>query len=331
MSGLNAPKIGWFLCRVMVPLWVATGAVFKLVELSPKTLPKETILNVANQWGINLYFLLATLIALELLAVVVMLMMARLARPMAILVLSVFCLILIGELVQGNLVNCGCFGDIPIPPWVMLAIDGALLLGVLLFDPTPVLPATPARWPVPLAVLLIVAGVGATFWRVIPAGRPPVVIPPVPGPPNPVTDPTANPSPAPLPSYWLADDLEAWIGKPWREIDLFTFMRKWPRDLDHGLRYVTFYGRTCEHCEEMFNYDLVRPELGSITTAVVVPHSKDELVGPDPFFLPATECEHLELPTGCEWLITTPLTVTVEDGIVTCAEEGSHTECMGLE
>ena len=66
-------------------------------------------------------------------------------------------------------------------------------------------------------------------------------------------------------------------------------------------------------------------------TAVIVPHAKDKRLGPDPFFMPETEVEHLDLPLGCDWLITTPLTISVEDGIVTCAEEGSHTECMGLE
>ena len=168
MSNPNPAKIGWVLCRVVVPLWVTAGAVFKLAENSPRLLPKETILNVADQWGINLHYLLATLIALELLAVIVMLMISRLARPMAIFVLSIFCLILIGEWVQGNLSNCGCFGDIPIPPWAMLIVDGTLLLGLLLFDPTPVMPATPARWPAFGAVVLILAGSAATFWRVLP-------------------------------------------------------------------------------------------------------------------------------------------------------------------
>ena len=65
--------------------------------------------------------------------------------------------------------------------------------------------------------------------------------------------------------------------------------------------------------------------------ALELHYDKDELLGPDPFFMPDTECEHLELPLGCEWLITTPLTIATEDGIVTCAEEGSHAECMGLE
>jgi hypothetical protein len=330
MPAPSGPKIGWFLCRVVVPLWVAAGAVFKLMELSPRTLPKETILDLANHWGIDLYSLLATLISLEILAAVVMLMVARLARPMAIIVLAVFCVILIGELVQGNLTNCGCFGDIPIPPWVMLAIDGPLLLGVLLFDPTPVMPATPARWPVAGAVVLVLAGSAATFWRVIPAGRAPDTVQHNGNPDDGSTDPTINPNPTPLPAYWLTDDLDDSIGKPWRELEPFTFMRQWPKGLDHGRRFVVFYGRMCEHCEEMFNFDLVQPELGSMTTAVLVPHAKDDKLGPDPFYVPDTECEHLELPLGCEWLITTPLIFTIEDGIVTCAEEGDHRACMGL-
>ena len=52
MARPNAARIGWVLCRVVVPMWVAAGAVVKLIELSPRTLPKETILNVAHQWGV---------------------------------------------------------------------------------------------------------------------------------------------------------------------------------------------------------------------------------------------------------------------------------------
>jgi hypothetical protein len=339
MARPNAARIGWVLSRVVVPMWVAAGAVVKLIELSPRTLPKETILNVADQWGLNLYYVLATLIAAELLAVVVMLMVSRLARPMALFTLSLFCLILIGELVQGNLANCGCFGNIPVPPWAMLIVDGLLLLGVAVFDPTPVMPASPARWPAFGAVVLAAAGATATFWRVIPAGQAPEIIGsnPLPRPipnPNPTdqpADPTINPDPVPLPGYWFTTNVDVWEGKPWREIELFSFMPTWPQGLDSGKRYVTFYGRTCDHCDDMFHADLTDPALGSMTTAVEVPVSKDELRGSNPWPMAETRCEHLQLPVGCDWIFTTPLTLTIEDGIVTCAEEGGHMRCMGLE
>jgi len=94
---------------------------------------------------------------------------------------------------------------------------------------------------------------------------------------------------------------------------------------------VTFYGRTCDHCDDMFHADLTDPALGSMTTAVEVPVSKDELRGSNPWPMAETRCEHLQLPVGCDWIFTTPLTLTIEDGIVTCAEDGGHTRCMGLE
>jgi hypothetical protein len=341
MSSPLSAKIGWTLTRLVVPLWVLTGAFFKLAHTSPRTLPKETILDVADQVGLNLYYLLAALIGLEIVAAVVMLTLSRLARPMAILMLGLFCLILIGELMQGNLATCGCFGEIPVPPWVMLVIDGALLLGVLLFDPAPLLPTTPARWPVGAALVLVIAGFAGSFARVIPAGRAMVPNPddgttindPDPGggnTPAPPDDPTVNPSPTPLPGYWFTSDTDAWVGKPWREIELFTFMPKWPRDLDSGRRFVVFYGRTCEHCEDMFREDLALPALGSIVSAVEVPYSKTALRGPNAWPMPQTPCEHLKLPLGCDWIITTPLVVAVENGIVTCVQEGDHTECMGI-
>ena len=124
-------KLGQILSRVVVPGWVLTGALFKLYESSPKLLPKETILKVANDLGIDLNVLLAVLIGLEFFAVAVMLCLARLARPMAIFLLSVFCLILLGEMALGNLTNCGCLGANSPPPWVILLIDGGLLFGVL--------------------------------------------------------------------------------------------------------------------------------------------------------------------------------------------------------
>jgi hypothetical protein len=270
---------------------------------------------------------------------------SRLARPMALFVLSAFCLILVGELVQGNLSSCGCFGNIPVPPWAMLIVDGLLLLGVAVFDPTPVMPATPARWPAFGAAVLVAAGTTATFWRVIPASAPPQPIgtqplprpnpspnpSPNPPPPDQPVDPTINPNPAPLPGYWFSSDVTIWEGKPWSEVELFSFMPVWPQGLDSGTRYVVFYGRTCDHCDDMFNADLTDPSLGSMTTAVEVPESKDRMSGPNPWPMPETMVEHLQLPLGCDWIFTTPLTLTIEDGIVTCAEEGSHTRCMGLE
>ena len=152
MAGSVRGKVGTVLCRIVVPAWVLSGAVFKLLETSPRLLPSKTILAPADSLGIDLYWLLATLIAAEFLAVAVMVLVGRFARVMAIFVLSVFCLILIGEMAQGNITSCGCFGNNSPPPWAMLIADVGLLLGVIFLKPLAKSAVHPARWPVPAAV-----------------------------------------------------------------------------------------------------------------------------------------------------------------------------------
>ncbi len=112
-------KVGTVLCRIVVPAWVLTGAVFKLLSGTPATLP-QLFQDTAKDLGIAMDPLLYTLIALELFAVGVMLSIGRFARLMAGFMLGSFCLILIGEMIK-KAESCGCFGGtIEIKPWQML-------------------------------------------------------------------------------------------------------------------------------------------------------------------------------------------------------------------
>ena len=322
-------KLGQILSRVLVPCWVLTGALFKLYETSPRLLPKETILKVADNLGIDLYVLLAVLISLEFFAVAVMLCIAKLARPMAIFLLSVFCLILLGEMALGNLSSCGCLGANSPPPWVMLLIDGALLFGVVVFNPSPLIPAQPARWPLIPAAAVTVGGFILSFLTVLPAGRA-VQIPAPPTDPGPVNGTAVAPTTT-LPGFWFKSDVTDWVGKPWTEVDLFTFMDPKPSGLDSGKRYVVFYNRTCDHCEDMFREDLFDPQLAAMVTAIEVPDSKERRTSPNAWVMPMNDCELISLPLGCDWIMTTPVALRIVDGIVECVTEGSHRECMELE
>ncbi len=321
-------KLGQILSRVLVPGWVLTGALFKLYESSPKLLPKETILKVANDLGIDLNGLLAVLIGLEFFAVAVMLCLAKLARPMAIFLLSVFCLILLGEMALGNLTSCGCLGANSPPPWLMLLIDGGLLFGVIAFNPSPLIPVRTARWPLIPAAVVTVGGFVLSFLTVLPASRAIPVPIPAPG-AGPV--PVGVVTPATLPPYWFSSDVTVWVGKPWTEVDLFSYMDPKPSGLDSGKRYVVFYNRTCDHCEDMFRKDLVDPQLAAMVTAVEVPDSKERLTSPNAWVMPMNDAELLSLPLGCDWIMTTPVALRIVDGIVECATEGDHRECMELE
>jgi hypothetical protein len=37
---------------------------------------------------------------------------------------------------------------------------------------------------------------------------------------------------------------------------------------------------------------------------------------------PCLDCLELELPVGVDWLITPPVVIAIENGIITCAQEG---------
>ena len=328
-------KAGFVLCRFVVPVWVLSGALFKLFEHTPRLLPELTVLKFGKWADLDLYLFLAALIAIEFVAVAVMLLVGRLARPVAIAILGVFCAVLIGEMVQGNVESCGCLGAASPPPYVMLIIDGLLLAGVVVLGAGA--PSTSkARWPVPAAAVAAVVGIAVSFIVVMSASR--AVPPPLPvngdngdnGDNLVSDDPTVNTGHMlPTQGWWVTPaDISDWVGMPWRKVPLVQFMRTWPKDMDTAVRYMVFYSRTCDHCQEMFDRDLTDPALGSMTVAVEVPESKTLLTSPDAWFMPSTEVEHLSLPLGYDWIMTTPVTLRIENGIVTGAQEGGHEDVM---
>ncbi len=329
-KGPAAQTIGLLLTRVIIPCWIFSGAVFKLVETSPRTLPKVTFLDFASRHQIDLYILLAVLVSLEFLAILIMVFLARYARAMAIFMLTCFCLILINE-IRGGATNCGCLGAFSPPIWMMLTIDGLLLLGTLACAPKASMAGRlPGRWPLGAAATGIVLGVVVSFGIVIPAGKvsDAGIDPRAPEPQSP--DPTVNPSPQALKGYWYADNIAGWVGKPWHEIDLFKYMPKWPAGLETGTRYVVFYSRTCEHCEEMFWNDLLEPQDPPVV-AIEIPADKETLTADNAWEMPETECFLMNLPVGSDWIISSPLSMRIEDGKVACVKEGDHKECLEME
>jgi hypothetical protein len=81
----------------------------------------------------------------------------------------------------------------------------------------------------------------------------------------------------------------------------------------------------------MFNQDFSNAELAAMVTAVEVPAEQDRMRADGAWAMPDTAVEHLQLPMGPNWIITTPLSVRVEDGVITCAEEGEHANCLELQ
>jgi hypothetical protein len=338
--------LGTVLTRVVVPLWVLMGAVFKLYERSPSNLPSG-IVKAAKVNDVDLHILLAVLISLEFLAAAVMILVPRLSRFAAIFMLSTFCAVLVNEMRLGNFTDCGCLGDISIAPWQMLLIDASLLVGVIMLRPSKRVQQSSSTFtrlgPVAAAVAFVIGSI-ASFGLILPERSPRVIDtnnPPglsttnVGANPTP-SDPTVNPRPlAVASSYYIKPSADALVGKPWRELELFQYMPKWPAIADTGKHYVVFYSRTCEHCEHMFWDQLGMASdptpMDAPLTTIEIPDSKTVLTSDHAWALPPdVKFEMLSLPLGCDWIITPPLALTIEDGKVTCAVEGDGYEaCLG--
>ena len=341
-TGLRA-ALGTSLVRAVVPAWVLAGALFKLLEASPKTLPLATILTPANRLGLDLHVLLAAIIALEFLAAGGMLLVRRLAKPTAVFMLAAFCGVLVNEMHAGA-ASCGCFGARSPPLPLMMAIDGTLLLAVLALAPCPG-PGGLAPARLLGALGFGAAGAALAFLVVVPrtpvlrAGdgggpdRPQAATRTADGaaPSTSTADPARNPAPAPLPAAWMARDLEAEVlARPWRDFALFKLMPRWPSGLDSGKHYVIFYSRTCDHCQTLFQVVLLRPFDAPVHGVEIPPLKASQ--GGTPWDMPALPgVELLELPAGPDYIVTTPLVLTVEDGIVTCAQEGDYRRCLGVQ
>ena len=338
-----ASVIGFLLCRIIVPSWVLAGAIYKLAELNPNLLPPP-VLWTSNQIGTLLGqdpttwlgFSMRFIIGTEIMLAGLMYFVPRVSRLAAGGVLTLFVVILVLVLAQGydgekgisSLLSgqCGCFGSAGPPPIVMLLIDGLLLLGVLFFRA----PQRPVR-SAPIAVALSVL-VAFTVAFIIPDQQ--------------VANPTANGTPAndvtgedgspvlqtdaqgwPLPPAMLegyyVPQFNDWTGKTLSSIPFMHLLpRPLPEGFNEGTWLLVFYRADCEHCQELFLIHFSDPELPVPTLAIGIPDYQPE--GALEFLCDG--CLVTELPAGTDYLIQTPAIIRVEDGVVTCAVDGSNDE-----
>ncbi|MHC4992562.1 MAG: MauE/DoxX family redox-associated membrane protein [Planctomycetota bacterium] len=298
-------KIGFALTRIVVPLWILAGAAFKLFERTPSNLPSQFV-ETAKTLGIDLGLLLRTLISLEFLAIVVMVLVGRWARAMAIFMMSCFCLILINELIR-QATSCGCFGSIKMHPGVMLAIDGALLLGVIFFKP----PAAETLKPRPA-----LAAMAAILLTTVLSYGVPDRQSQAPPPENGGADAGGQ---IEIPGFWYAREIDDWPGRQWSELDLFDIIRDTPADFAQGRKFVVLYRRDCDHCEEMF-IEHFMGQMGPEVLAYRIPSEAEWPLPPD------VSVTLRDLTDQCDWVVETPLVITFQDGEVVCAKEGEGAE-----
>ncbi len=320
-SSSRSGTVAVILARVVIPLWFFAGAVLKLVDLSPTHLP-AVVISWAGWLGVDLMFVLRYSIAVELVVVVVMVLMAPLARLTGLLMLAAFMPVLAGDILMGAS-SCGCFGALKVNPWITLVMDVTFfVLLAILGRGEPRLRWRPsvdaAR--VAAAGFLCLVSVAIAFGLRAPA-------PPPNGNGKTAPDPANVVAQLPSDGYYLPE-YQTWVGRPFRDLELAAWIRDLPPDLESGQQYVMFYRKDCEHCHELMEIHFAG-EAPAPTTVVAVPERDgwptENLQG-----LPCGSCRQAELPMGVDWFIKTPALVRLSNGIVECAAEvdPANPECL---
>jgi hypothetical protein len=322
-TGGVAGTIAVALARVIVPLWLATGAVLKLMDLSPTHLP-AALIKWCGGLGVDLMFVLRFEIAAELIVVGVMVLLPPLARWIGVAMLVVFVPVLIGDLLLGAS-SCGCFGAIKVSPWITLVTDVTFLFGLLVLGRKE--PRLAMTRDLPTSKVLI-AGVWSLLSVAVAFGlsAPGATVPGgIDG--SVVESPGSAAPPLPADGYYMPQ-YDDWIGRPFVELEVAKWSRNLPDDIAFGPQYVIFYRKDCEHCHELMMLHFSgSPERRA--TAIAVPERDGfPTENIQPFDCP--ECGLAELPAGIDWFLQTPVLVRLADGVVECVAEADATapECL---
>ena len=364
-TSVRSPSIASTLvCRALVPAWLLTGAAIKLQERSPMLLPspvRDTLRSIAGAMGMGseadftrfLELALRVIVSGEFALAAAMIMLPRLSRRIAIPMLSLFVVILLTVVARGE-ASCGCFGSKGPPPWVVLAGD-ALLLAACVFVRPITTPISRAQ----LGGFVALAAVGtalafgvpprqgvehatepapARSRDATPATTPPASAP-VPASPNPAAPAAATPgaqgaaasppagaaawpsAPAKLQPFYLPQ-FEQWVGKRLRDQPIAALItRPIPADLEQGRWIVMFFREDCEHCHAVLDRHF-SPKVPLRTLLVAVPDADPAASLPNP----CGECVVRTLPKGPDWVIGTPVLLSVENGMVKAFLGGTEAE-----
>jgi hypothetical protein len=348
---MNRHLLYFCTCRFAIPLWLLAGAIYKLIERNPKLLPLPVLSLVQSMDGFGGFTGTAWLdtatrliILGEFLLVAAMLCMPRLARSIAIAVLSLFCVILLlmilpefqkGGFAQAMKGSCGCFGASGPNPVMMLGIDSTLLVLALLSKRTRNSPELSMSSGLPLGAMLSVISLCVVM--LVP-NRAEIVMPidneqsssiPTVVPPSPTTSvttivpstttntTTSNPQiswpgfPKQAAPYYVPE-FAKWVGTRLDTQDLARLMTPAPPpSINTGTWLVMFYREDCEHCHELLQNYFSGP-LKTPTLTIAIPDT-DPAASME---MPCSECQQRKLFKGPDYVLTTPVLLKITDGIV---------------
>lgn len=294
-------RAGDWLVHCLVPVWVLLGAGMKLFTGSPLDLP-QVVFNIPfwlARIGVRMpggdvnaaWQLYMLVISAEIVIALIIMLHPRWGRPLAIVVLAGFVALILSEMRVGS-DSCGCFGTVSVPPWLMLVMDGLLLVGALVLPrrrPRP--PMTNRRWV--LLTLLAALGIAGTWaaFKTNFVGR--------------FGDP----------AQLIELDLLRARGRDWSEVKLFQELPINPTNFPEPAQQWIVYRETCGACHALFQLKFSKPT-GQRVIAVLVPAfppiTKEQLAAMGHGDIECPECIRTSLPGGKNYKINTPLIVYIQ-------------------
>jgi len=272
----------------LAALWLAAGAFFKLFAGTPADLPRSLLDALPREhWGL----LLESAVAAELTITFVALLRPRHAWPAVVAVFLLFEVVLVDGLLAGDS-SCGCFGaSVVFPPWLMMGIDGMLLLAILLSRPW----RSRARpiGPVVLAPVAAVLCIVLPFWYIEDELR------------------------------WYELDITSWSDQFVYDTELSSVLPDLEAMPVDGL-YV-FYRPDCEHCSHHLQ-EIAMADDGS--RPIVLIRIDEEGQG-DPLVQTLPIGGHVietALMRGPQYLVEAPAEFSLEGGVVRNPREGIGSE-----
>ncbi len=223
--------------------------------------------------------------------------MPRVSRILAMCIFLLFLNISLYKALSGE-AACGCFGQVDVNPWFTTSLDAALLAGLALTHPVGAAAARPAkRTVIRTAVWPAVAGVSVGFvmWSRSPA----------------VLEPSL---PADEGARVILIEPDQWVEKKCpllRHVDIGKY-------LSEGRWVGLLYHHDCPDCRHAIDRLRNRAASGGLEgrriALIEVPPHADETDSSD---LQLDEFVHARLSEARQWVVTTPIEMWLDDGLVT--------------
>jgi hypothetical protein len=124
-------------------------------------------------------------------------------------------------------------------------------------------------------------------------------------------------------------DMKPFVGTPLAESPIGTYLPRVVDQIGNDTAFIVFYNPACDACHTLFSnfFSLPRPER---VIAIEIPLAKDAVSAAADYHGPieCPACEFDTLPPGPLWLIAPPMTVKVEQGVVSCVADRFGGDCV---